>query len=121
MSRGHRDIRLFIIDIMESIQKIELYTHETSYEAFLKDDKTKDAVLRNLEVIGEAVRNLPESVKEKYPDPEWKEAAGMRDRLIHEYFGVSYSIVWETVKNDLPSFKRKIEQVLEELQRESSE
>jgi len=82
---------------------------------FLKDDKTKDAVLRNLEVIGEAAKNLPQKVKEKYDDVDWKAAAGMRNKLIHEYFGVSFSIVWETIKNDLPRLRDEVAKILKEI------
>jgi len=85
------------------------------YQKFSADDKTLDAVLRNLEVIGEAVKNIPDEIKGKYPDVEWKSAAGMRDRLIHEYFGVSVRIVWETVANDLPAFRGSVEKVLKDV------
>ncbi len=115
MSKAFRDVELFITDILEAIEKIEMYTSVISYEEFMEDVKTKDAVLRNLEIIGGAVKNIPNSVKERYPDVEWKAPTGMRDKLIHEYFGVSFSIVWETVKNDLPPFKKKIEEILREI------
>jgi uncharacterized protein with HEPN domain len=116
MSETYRDVRLFINDILESIRKIEKYVHDKSYEEFQKDEKTKDAVLRNLEIIGEAVRNIPEDFKEKYPDVDWKAAAGMRDKLIHEYFGVSLAIVWETVKSDLPLFKKSLMEIYKEIE-----
>jgi hypothetical protein len=77
--------------------------------------KTKDAVVRNLEVIGEAVKNVPDEFKEKYPEIKWKAIAGMRDKLIHEYFGVSFSLVWGTIKNDLPDLEPKIKRILEEV------
>ena len=114
MSKPQRDVILLISDILEAIGKIEKYVHNKSYEEFKKDDKTKDAVVRNLEIVGEAVRNIPENFKEKYPDVDWKAAAGMRDKLIHEYFGVSLAIVWETVKSDLPPFKKRMEEILRE-------
>ena len=78
---------------------------------------TKDAVIRNLEIIGEAVKNIPENIKEKYPQIPWKAIADMGDRLIHAYFCVSLSIVWETIKNDLLTLKRQIEQILRDLER----
>ncbi len=114
MSEPRRDVKVFIVDILEAIQKIEMFTHEMTFEAFMKDERTKDAVLRNLEVIGEAVKNIPESIKERYRDLDWKAVTGMRDKLIHEYFGVSFTIVWETVKNDLPPFKKRMEGILTE-------
>jgi uncharacterized protein with HEPN domain len=110
-----RDVRLFLTDVIEAIRKIESYTKGMDFEKFSADGKTFDAVLRNLEVIGEAIKNIPEETKEKYPDIEWKSAAGMRDRLIHEYFGVSVRIVWETVTNDLPAFKPFIEKILQDI------
>jgi len=116
MSKTHRDVRLFINDILEAIGKIEKYVHGKSYGEFEKDDKTKDAVVRNLEIVGEAVRNIPENFKEKYPDVDWNAAAGMRDKLIHEYFGVSLAIVWETVKSDLPPFKKRLMEISKEMQ-----
>lgn len=115
MSKAHRDEKLYVSDIPESIRKIEAYTRNISFEEFSEDDKTKDAVLRNLEVVGEAVENISDGVKARYPDIDWKVIAGMRDKLIHEYFGVSFSIVWETVKNDLPPFKRRVEQILKDM------
>ncbi len=109
-----RDPRLFFIDIIDATRKIDNYTTGMNFEKFRADEKTFDAVLRNLEVIGEAVKNIPEEIKKKYPDVEWQAAAGMRDRLIHEYFGVSVRIVWETVTHDLPSFKPSIEKILQD-------
>jgi uncharacterized protein with HEPN domain len=110
-----RDVRLYLADIIEATRKIEGYTKGMDYRKFKADEKTFDAVLRNLEVIGEAVKNIPEEMKRKYPHVEWKYAARMRDRLIHEYFGVSVRIVWETVTNDLPAFKASIEKVLKDV------
>lgn len=115
MSKGQRDIRLFLTDVLEAIRKIDLYTDKMTYQEFMKDERTKDAVLRNLEVIGEAVKNMPDDIKRSYSDIDWKGAAGMRDKLIHEYFGVSFSVVWETVKNDLPPLKQGIDKILNEI------
>jgi hypothetical protein len=114
MSEPRRNAKVFITDILEAIENIEMFTHEMTFEAFMKDKRTKDAVVRNLEIIGEAVKNIPESIKERYPDLDWKAVTGMRDKLIHEYFGVSLAIVWETVKGDLPPFKRMMEEILRE-------
>jgi len=110
-----RDITLFLQDIIDSIEKIRIYTQGMSYEDFLQDDKTKDAVIRNLEIIGEVAKNIPKEIREKYPEVDWKSAIGMRDRIIHGYFGVSFLIVWETIKKDLPDFESKIRKVLEEV------
>ena len=115
MSKKDREAKLFITDVLEAIQKIENYTHKMSYEEFMKDERTKDAVLRNLEVIGEAVKNIPNEIKGKYLKVDWKAISGMRDRLIHGYFGVSFPIIWETVTDELPAFKENIEEVLKEM------
>lgn len=110
-----RDARLYVTDIADALRKIETYTIGLDYERFSHDEKTIDAVLRNLEVIGEAVKNMPDEMREKHPEIAWKAAAGMRDRLIHEYFGVSVRMVWETVKHDLPAFGSGVEKVLKEM------
>ncbi|MGC9101445.1 MAG: DUF86 domain-containing protein, partial [Caldisericum sp.] len=89
-----RNWKLFLVDVLESIEKIENYTSEISFEEFIKDEKTKDAVVRNIEIIGEAVKHIPEEIKEKYNQIPWKKITGMRNRLIHGYFVVDYTIVW---------------------------
>ena len=114
MSKSFRDVKVFINDIIEAINSIEEYTDNISYEYFLADKKTRDAVIRNLEIIGEAAKNIPDDIKKKYSVVNWKAASGMRDKLIHEYFGVSFSIVWQTIKNDLPPFKSEIENILKD-------
>lgn len=113
-----RDIKLFIQDILESIELIENYTKGVSEEEFLdKDDNLimKDAILRRLGIIGEAVKNIPDDFREKYPDIPWKQISGMRDILVHEYFGVKLQRVWKTAKEDLPYLKKKISKILEEI------
>ena len=84
------------------------------FEDFIKDPVLMRAFVRSLEVIGEAVKNLPSRFKERYPEVPWKEIAGMRDKLIHEYFGINYRIVWKTVKDEIPKFKKQIEKIMEE-------
>ena len=113
-----RDINLFIQDILESIELIEDYTKGTNKEEFLNKDSNlqmKDAILRRLEIIGEAVKNIPEDFKNKYPNVSWKKIAGMRDILTHEYFGVILERVWKTAKDDLPKLKEKILKILKEI------
>jgi len=109
-----RNINLFFADILEAINSIKEYTNDMGYEKFIQDKKTRDAVVRNLEIIGEAAKNIPDDIKEKYPEVNWKEMAGMRDKLIHEYFGVSNVIVWETIKNDIPMFESQIEKIIKD-------
>lgn len=103
-----RDWKLFIADILESIDLIENYVEGMSFEDFHSDRKTIDAVVRNLEIIGEASRNIPEDVRSEYPDIDWKGIIGLRNRIAHEYFGVDISIIWFIIKQELPLLKQKI-------------
>jgi uncharacterized protein with HEPN domain len=107
--RGDKE---FLLDIIEAIKRIELYTKELSYPDFLQKMETQDAVVRNFEIIGEAVKNVSKTLKAKYKSIQWKEIAGMRDKVIHFYFGVNWDIVWGAAKDSLPLFKEKIEGIL---------
>lgn len=107
-----RDYKLYLQDVLSAIRKIEKYVGETSFEEFAKDDKTTDAVVRNLEIIGEATKRMPSEIKGKYSSIEWKKIAGLRDILIHAYFGVDLEIVWDVLKNKLPDLKKKIEEII---------
>lgn len=107
--RGGRNHQDFLDDIIETIDKIELFTTGMDFDSFSNDDKTIFAVIRGLEVIGEAVKNISEDFRKKNQDIPWSEIAGMRDKLIHAYFGVDVSVVWMTVASDLPDLKEKIE------------
>jgi uncharacterized protein with HEPN domain len=107
-----RGAELYLEDIKNSIEKIEGYVTEIDFEKFSKDEKTIDAVIRNLEIIGEAVNNLPEEIKSQNPEIPWKEAVGMRNKVAHEYFGVDDEILWKTVTEDLPIFKEQIQKIL---------
>ena len=93
---------LLCADIAEAVERILSYTSEMTYDEFTGDIRTQDAVIRNLEILGEAVKNLPPSFTERYPEVPWRFIAGMRDKLIHHYFGVSLEIVWETTQSDIP-------------------
>ena len=97
-----REISLLIEDILEAIVKIRNYTFNMDMADFLEDNKTQDAVIRNFEIIGEAVRRLPGSLKKEYKHIEWDFIVGFRNRIAHEYFGVDYEIVWHILTNDLP-------------------
>ena len=107
-----RDSRVYLEDILEATRKIASYTANLSKVAFLEDEKTFDAVVRNLEVIGEAVKKLPEDFRAQYPSLEWKKMAGLRDILIHEYFGLDSDIVWDIVKNKVPTLNQAVRRML---------
>ncbi len=85
---------------------------DIEFEAFIKDPFFSRAFVRSLEIIGEAVKNLPKDFRDKYPDVPWKEIAGMRDKLIHEYFGVDYKIIWKTIKQDIPQLNFQVKEIL---------
>jgi len=102
----------YLQDMFEAISRISKYCNNLSYEDFLKDTMIQDAVVRNIEIIGEAVKNLHESLKEQHPDIAWKNIAGIRDRLIHDYFGVNWDIVWDVIEKDIPELSNKVKSIL---------
>ncbi len=109
-----KEIRVFLEDIKESADRIEEYSQGMSKAHFMEDIRTQDAIIRRLEIVGEAVKNIPEDFKSKYPNIPWKQIAGMRDVLIHGYFGVNLERVWAVVERDLPELKPKVLRILEE-------
>lgn len=109
-----KDDRIYLLHIRDAIQYIVEYT-EAGQESFLADRKTQDAVVRNLEIIGEATKRLSLSLKDAHPDISWKPMAGMRDKLIHDYFGVNLKLVWDVVEHDLPALKIKVSKLLKDL------
>jgi len=98
-----------------SIQDVEEFITGITFEDFLKDKKTIKAVIRSLEVLGEASKKIPDEVRNRYPRIPWKRMAGMRDKLIHEYFGVDLEIVWNVAKKELPPVKSSIEKLVREI------
>ena len=116
--KKERDVRLYLDDILEAIEKIEKYTDGLDFEQFRKDDKTGDAVIRNFSVIGEAVKNISPDIRKRYPNIPWKVIAGMRDKLVHEYFGIKYDVVWETIELRLPSLRSAIKKILDQMDTE---
>jgi uncharacterized protein with HEPN domain len=106
-----RPVRLLIEDILESIEKIERYTAGISFEEFAGDDKTNDAVIRNLEIIGEAANRLPDEFKDQHSNIEWFKIVGLRHRIVHEYFGIDLGIVWQVVTKDMPLFKIDLQHI----------
>ncbi len=113
--RGDKE---FIEDIKEAIWRIQYYTNQMDFDQLLHDIKTQDAVVRNIEIIGEAVKNLSRDLKEKHKDIEWKDIAGMRDKIIHFYFGIKWDVVWDVIKNKIPELKPKLESIINELERQ---
>lgn len=109
-----RDFRLYLKDILEAMESIESFVSGMDFEAFKADDKTSSAVMRKLEVIGEATKQIPNDVREQYPEVPWKAMAGMRDRLIHFYFGVSNRLVWRAVQKEIPKAKPHIQQIVKD-------
>lgn len=108
-----REWRFRLEDILEAIGKIERFTAGMDFESFRADDKTADAVIRNIEIIGEAARNVPPEIQEHHTDIPWGKMRAMRNVLMHEYFGVSLSQVWQTLKEDLPPLTSQIRAVLD--------
>jgi uncharacterized protein with HEPN domain len=100
--KDSRDYRDYVADMLESAAKVMEFTEGLTLEAFLKDDKTQYAVVRGLEVIGEAAKKLPASLKAQHPGVPWRQITGMRDKLVHDYFGVNAEVVWKTAADDLP-------------------
>lgn len=107
-----RDYKLYLDDILEAVKRVEKYTKRLSLEKLKKDTLVLDGVVRNLEIIGEAAKNIPSQIREKYPEIEWKKIAGLRDILAHEYFGIDLEVVWDIVKNKLPILKNQVRHIL---------
>jgi uncharacterized protein with HEPN domain len=114
-----RDISLYLKDILKNMEKAEKFTEEMSYKDFVADEKTKYAIVRCIEIIGEAVKNVPESVRKKYLEVPWKDIAGMRDKVIHFYFGIKLRRVWLAVKEDIPKIKPQIKKILKDISGET--
>ena len=108
-----REWKLFVEDILESVEKIEEYVKDMTPDDFKQDRKTTDAVVRNFEIIGEASRYIPDDIKIKFQNVDWKAIVGLRNRIAHEYFGISLAIVWEIIKGELPILKEQMKEISE--------
>jgi uncharacterized protein with HEPN domain len=113
MKKKDRTYRLFLEDMLLSMNRVAEYINGLSFIEFKHDYKTVDAVIRNFEVIGEASKNLPKEIKDKYPMVPWEEMYLMRNKISHEYFGIDYEILWDIASNYLPENKSQIEEILE--------
>lgn len=111
-----RSDKEFLSDVREAIHRIKAYTVEMNYDSFLDDTKTQDAVVRNLEIIGEAAKGVTKELREKYANVPWKSMSGVRDRLIHHYFGVNLDVVWEIISSELGEVLSQIENILKEME-----
>jgi uncharacterized protein with HEPN domain len=107
-----KDAKVFVEHILDSIKKIKEFTRGISKKKFEKDIKLQDALIRRIEIIGEAVKNLPVNFKDKYTEIPWTEIAGMRDKLMHHYFGIDLNTVWKTLKEDMPELEKVIEKII---------
>jgi uncharacterized protein with HEPN domain len=109
-----RDESLYLADIIECCEKVLRFTKGMTYKDFVYDEVHFDAVLRNLEIIGEAVKHIPEETRQKYPQVKWRKIAGFRDVVAHNYFGVSDEIVWDVVENIIPDLLEQVREILKE-------
>lgn len=114
MKRKHS---LYVKDILDAVNKIEEFTKDLNYHEFRKDDKTSSAVIRKLEIIGEASKNTPANIRKKHKNIPWSEMSKTRDKIIHGYFEVDHAIIWKTIKEKLPPLRNPLKQILTELEK----
>ena len=109
-----REVKLYLTDIDDAISAIQSYIKDMTYEQLLGDRKTREAIILNFVMIGEAIKKIPHEITERHPDIPWKELAGMRDKMVHGYFQISPTIVWETSRHDLAPLAARVKVLLQE-------
>lgn len=109
-----RDWKLYVEDVLECIKKVEKYIGDMDFTLFEKDDKTVDAIIKNLETIGEAAGHIPDDIKACHKDIPWKEIVGLRNRIVHGNFNIDLKIIWGVIKQELPTLKIQLEHILKE-------
>ncbi len=109
-----RDYRVFLDDILESTGKVLEYVDGLSAAQFFADRKTVEAVVWNLQIIGEAAKNVPEEIRSRYPQVPWRDMAGLRDIIVHQYFGIKLDLIWKVIQSDLPRLEEQMRSILED-------
>ena len=120
MGKQNRDELVFLRDILDCIARVETYLEGVTEREFENNFEKQDSVIRRIEIMGEAVKNISMETRQKYPEVPWRDLAGVRDILIHQYFGISIGIVWQTATIEIPEFKEKIVSILNELKKSRS-
>jgi uncharacterized protein with HEPN domain len=109
-----RDYKLYLEDIRQAARKVESYAHGLALDQLRQDEMRLEAVLFNLQILGEAAKKLPDEIKAKYPAVEWRKITGLRDIIVHAYFSVNLQIIWDIIENKLPTFREQIDTMIEE-------
>jgi uncharacterized protein with HEPN domain len=115
-----RDVLLLLEDMLESAKKVRKYTHGLDFDSFMNEEKTLDAVIRNFEIIGEAANRIDSDFRKKNPGLEWKRIRGFRNRIVHDYFGIDYEIVWSIIDNDLDQLIIQLERLVQNFEKDNS-
>lgn len=110
-----RALKLFLLDIKESIELIEVYTKNITFDYLKKDQAKQDAIVRRLEIIGEAVKNIPLAFRSKHSEVPWRKVAGFRDKITHAYFGINIERIWIVIEKELPLLKKQVQKILSEI------